>query len=87
MFVVAALLIKPKQEHGKIKNTGLFINCMDFVVVATQKTSFFVCLGLVINKPKHKPREVFFIYEKKIHCLTFNCSFFFIIIYKSQERI
>jgi hypothetical protein len=32
-FVVAALLIKPKQ-HGKNqnKNTGLFINCMNFVV-------------------------------------------------------
>jgi hypothetical protein len=34
-FVVAALLKQPKQQHGKNqnKNTGLFINCMDFVVV------------------------------------------------------
>jgi hypothetical protein len=34
------LLIKPKQQHGKNqnKNTGLFINCMDFVVVRTKKT-------------------------------------------------
>jgi hypothetical protein len=32
-FVVVALLIKPKQQHGKNKNTGLFLNCMDFVVV------------------------------------------------------
>jgi hypothetical protein len=34
-FVVATLLIKAKQQHGKNqnKNTGLFINCMDFVVV------------------------------------------------------
>jgi hypothetical protein len=34
IFVVAALLVKPKQQHGKNqnKNTGLFINCMDFVV-------------------------------------------------------
>jgi hypothetical protein len=32
--VVAALLIKPKKQHGKNqnKNTGLFINCMEFVV-------------------------------------------------------
>jgi hypothetical protein len=37
-FIVAALLIKPKQQHGKNqnKNTGLFINCMDFVVVRTK---------------------------------------------------
>jgi hypothetical protein len=37
-FVVAALLIKVKQQHGKNqnKNTGLFINCMDFVVVRTK---------------------------------------------------
>jgi hypothetical protein len=37
-FVVAALLIKAKQQHGKNqnKNTGLFINCMDFVVVRTK---------------------------------------------------
>jgi hypothetical protein len=29
------LLIKPKQQYGKNqnKNTGLSINCMDFVVV------------------------------------------------------
>jgi hypothetical protein len=54
-FVVAALLITPKQQHGKNqnKNTGLFINCMDFVVVLTKinkkKTViFFVCLGLGI---------------------------------------
>jgi hypothetical protein len=33
--VVAALLIKAKQQHGKNqnKNTGLFINCVDFFVV------------------------------------------------------
>jgi hypothetical protein len=38
IFVVAALIIKPKQQHGKSKNktTGLFINCMDFVVVRTK---------------------------------------------------
>jgi hypothetical protein len=38
IFVVAAFLIKPKQQHGKNqnKNTGLFINCMDFVVVHTK---------------------------------------------------
>jgi hypothetical protein len=37
-FVVAALLIKAKKQHGKNqnKNTGLFINCMDFVVVHTK---------------------------------------------------
>jgi hypothetical protein len=37
-FVVAALLIKAKQQHGinQNKNTGLFINCMDFVVVRTK---------------------------------------------------
>jgi hypothetical protein len=36
------LLIKAKQQHGKNqnKNTGLFINCMDFVVEP--------CLGLGI---------------------------------------
>jgi hypothetical protein len=52
IFVVAALLKKPKQQHGKNqnKNTGLFINCIDFVVVRTKmnkkiKYSFFpVCL-------------------------------------------
>jgi hypothetical protein len=35
LFVVAA---KAKQKHGKKsnKNTGLFINCMDFVVVRTK---------------------------------------------------
>jgi hypothetical protein len=33
------LLIKAKQQHGKNqnKNTGFFINCMDFVVVALAK--------------------------------------------------
>jgi hypothetical protein len=37
-FVVAALPIKPKQQHGKNqnKNTSLFIICMDFVVVRTK---------------------------------------------------
>jgi hypothetical protein len=32
------LQIKAKQQHGKNqnKNTGLFINCMDFVVVRTK---------------------------------------------------
>jgi hypothetical protein len=32
------LLIKAKQQHGKDenKNTGLFINFMDFVVVRTK---------------------------------------------------
>jgi hypothetical protein len=41
------LLIKAKHQHGKNenKNTGLFINCMDFVVVRTninkKKSSFF----------------------------------------------
>jgi hypothetical protein len=48
--VVADLLIKPKQQHGKNqnKNTGLFINCMDIVVVKQKINSsfFFVCLGL-----------------------------------------
>jgi hypothetical protein len=36
--VVAALLIKAKQQHAKNqnKNTGLFIKCMDFVVVRTK---------------------------------------------------
>jgi hypothetical protein len=39
-FIFAALLIKAKQQHGKNqnKNTGLFINCMDFVVVRTKIT-------------------------------------------------
>jgi hypothetical protein len=38
VFVVAALLIKAKQQHGKNqnKNTGLFINCVDFVAVRTK---------------------------------------------------
>jgi lysylphosphatidylglycerol synthetase-like protein (DUF2156 family) len=37
-FVVAALLIKPKQQHGKNqnKNTGFYINCMNVVVVRTK---------------------------------------------------
>jgi hypothetical protein len=32
------MLIKAKHQHGKNhnKNTGLFINCMDFVVVRTK---------------------------------------------------
>jgi hypothetical protein len=39
-FVDAALLIKVKPQHGKNqnKNTGMFINCMDFDVVRTKKT-------------------------------------------------
>jgi hypothetical protein len=39
-FCRCCLLIKAKQQHGKNenKNTGLFINCMDFVVVRTKKT-------------------------------------------------
>jgi hypothetical protein len=38
IFVVVALLTKPKQQHGKNqnKNTGLFINCMGFVVGRTK---------------------------------------------------
>jgi hypothetical protein len=38
IFVVSALLIKAKQQHGKNqnKNTGLFINFMDYVVVRTK---------------------------------------------------
>jgi hypothetical protein len=42
------LLIKAKQQHGtnQNKNTALFINCMDFVVVRAKnkqklKSSFF----------------------------------------------
>jgi hypothetical protein len=37
-FCCAALLIKTKQQDGKNqnKNSGLFINCMDFVVVRTK---------------------------------------------------
>jgi hypothetical protein len=43
------LLIKAKHQHGKNynKNTGLFINCMDFVVVRTkinkEKIVIFFC--------------------------------------------
>jgi hypothetical protein len=52
--VVAALLIKAKHQQGKNdnKNTGLFINCMDFVVVHTKinkkyyRHFFLLCLGL-----------------------------------------
>jgi hypothetical protein len=38
IFVVAALIIKTKQQNGKNqnKNTGLFINCMVFVAVRTK---------------------------------------------------
>jgi hypothetical protein len=38
IFVVAALPIIVKHQYGKNhnKNTGLFINCMDFVVVRTK---------------------------------------------------
>jgi hypothetical protein len=50
-FVVAALPIKPKQQHEKAqnKNTGLFINCMDFVVLRTKNkqkitSSFFLSM-------------------------------------------
>jgi hypothetical protein len=51
------LLIKAKQQHGKNenKNTGLFINCMDFVEGSkiNKKKSrhfyFLLCLGLDIN--------------------------------------
>jgi hypothetical protein len=40
IFCCCGLLIKAKQQHGKNgknenKNTDLFINCMDFVVVRT----------------------------------------------------
>jgi hypothetical protein len=37
-FCCCCLLIKAKHQHGKYhnKNTGLFINCMDFVVVRTK---------------------------------------------------
>jgi hypothetical protein len=59
IFVVAALLIKAKQQHGinQNKNTGFFITCMDFDVVRTKKTKnkiviFFVCLGLDLNIQK-----------------------------------
>jgi hypothetical protein len=49
------LLIKAKQQHGKNenKNTDLFINCMDFVVVRTKikkKSFFMLCLGLGMNR-------------------------------------
>jgi hypothetical protein len=50
------LLIRLKQQHGKNqnKNTGLFINCMDFVVVRTNinkklnRLFFVVCLGFEV---------------------------------------
>jgi hypothetical protein len=48
------LLIKAKQQHGKNenKNTGLFINCMDFVVVRTKiKSSFFFCYAWALIPP------------------------------------
>jgi hypothetical protein len=53
-FCCCCLLIKAKHQHGKYhnKNTGLFINCMDFVVVRTKINKkkivifFFVMLGL-----------------------------------------
>jgi hypothetical protein len=51
IFVVVALLIKPKQKYEKNlnKNTGLAINCIDFVVVRTKKnkkSSFLFRMGL-----------------------------------------
>jgi hypothetical protein len=57
-FVVAALLIKAKQQHGKNqnKNTGLFINCVDFVVVRTKinKNKFFSYGWALMNsRPIH----------------------------------
>jgi hypothetical protein len=52
MICCCWLLIKAKHQHGKNENQniGLFINCMDFVVVRTKinkkKSSFFfVMLG------------------------------------------
>jgi hypothetical protein len=37
-FMLSFMLIKAKQQHGinQNKNTGFFINCMDFVVVRTK---------------------------------------------------
>jgi hypothetical protein len=55
-FVVAVLLIKAKYQYGKTdnKNTGLFINCMDFVVVRTK-----------INKKRYRH---FFCYDWLLYC-------------------
>jgi hypothetical protein len=38
IFLLLLFANKTKQQHGKNenKNTGLFINCMDFVVVRTK---------------------------------------------------
>jgi hypothetical protein len=59
------LLIKTKQQHGKNenKNTGLFINCMDFVVVRTKinkklNRHFFVMLGALMHVKSTRMRVV-----------------------------
>jgi hypothetical protein len=48
IFCCSCFANKAKKQHGKNqnKNTGLFINCMDFVIVRTKinkkkKSSFF----------------------------------------------
>jgi hypothetical protein len=40
IFVIAALLIKAKQQYGKNqnKNTGLFINCMVLLLCVPKQT-------------------------------------------------
>jgi hypothetical protein len=52
------LLIKAKQQHGKNenKNAGLFINCMDFVVVTKmnkKKSSYFFVMPWFILASPH----------------------------------
>jgi hypothetical protein len=45
IFLLLLFANKSKKKHGKNenKNTGWFINCMDFVVVRTKKKRNFFC--------------------------------------------
>jgi hypothetical protein len=57
------LLIKPKQQHGKNqnKNTGLFKNCMGFVVMRIKANKKFFCmLGNFFLRLKKRSSWLFF---------------------------
>jgi hypothetical protein len=82
IFVVAALLIKAKQQYGKNQNkhTGLFINCIDFIVVRTKIKK--KCLGLgyyiVLQRMVHTPYYYFYnvLQDGITHFYKNKCIFF-----------
>jgi hypothetical protein len=97
-FVVAAMLIKPKQQHEKDQNinTSLFINCMDFFCCAyrnKQKNKIVIFMGMLGPCTKISGLKVLKYRDFRIsfHLLVVSCQLSllwkFVIFFKFWAKI